>query len=454
MTLSLILFLSVIIVSSLSILCLREEFGIATVLLLGCYFVPVQKLVTSNPYYLSDSLLEFVIYSLLILVLLRNNIVGDKLRIVRTPLNLPIFVFLCSILFTGIISLLFFSQSKGLVLIGLMGMIPYVMFFPLIYGIRNDNQLNIIVVFIFAIAIVGAICSIVSSFYPDSIFALANIIEEWGFGYYYRTIPYGIQMIVFAFIVSVSLLPFLGSIKNKLLLLFVIFVLFFAIVLTFTRSIWMPLVITMVGLVAMLPCKKIWSFSRWLVAIVSMVTIAGIFLNHYSTSFYHGEFINTVINGFLSSFKALEYSGGLTADPSLNARMLETQQGMDLIKNNLVAGVGYKYRLDTMEATVSYLHNGYVSIMMVQGLIGFIPFMWLIITFFFRSLKIYRTVKASPYKGLVLGFTGGFWFILMSAFFGNGLQYGKVMILVLMLIMGLTEVVFRLNNEYKRDLAI
>ncbi|MDP1994464.1 MAG: O-antigen ligase family protein [Ignavibacteria bacterium] len=453
MDISYIFIFAALIMGAVSILCLREEYGIATVLLLGCYFVPLQKLVTSNPYYLSDSLLEFVLYSSLILVILRKNITGDKLRIVRTPINLPIFVFLCSILFTGIISLLFFSQSKGLVLIGLMGMSPYVMFFPVIYGIRNDKQLNIIVVFIFAIAIVSAIFSIISSFYPDSIFAFANIVEEWGFGYYYyRTIPYGIHIIVFAFLISLSLLPFLGSILNKLLLLLAIFILFFAIILTFTRSIWMPLVITMVGLVALLPRKIMWSYSRWLITIAAMVAIASILLNNYSQSFYHGELITTVRDGFLSSFKALEFSGGLTADPSLNARMLETQQGMDLIKNNLVAGVGYKYRLDTTEATVSYLHNGYVSIMMVQGLVGFIPFMWLIITFFFRSLKIYRSVKESPYKGLVLGFTGGFWFILMSAFFGNGLQYGKVMILVLMLIMGLSEVVFRLNNESKRGM--
>lgn len=451
MDISYIFLLVTIIVGAVSILCLREEFGIATALLLGCFFVPLQKLLTSNPYYLSDSLLEFVIYSLLILVILRKNITGNKFRIVRTPLNLPIFVFLCSILFTGILSLLYFSQSKGLVFMGLMGMSPYIMFFPIIYGIKNNKQLIFIIVSVISIAIISSIFTIISSFYPNSAFAVGNIVEEWGFGYYFnRSIPYGIHVIIFAFLISVSILPFLKSVFKNILLLFIILILFFAIILTFTRSIWIPLVIAMAGLVALLPREKIWSYSRWIISIVAMVAIASILLNNYSQSFYHGELITTVRDGFFSSFKALDFSDGLTADPSLNARMLETQQGMELIKTNLVAGVGYKYRLDTMEATVSYLHNGYVSIMMVQGLIGFIPFMWLIITFFFRSLKIYRSVKESPYKGLVLGFTGGFWFILMFAFFGNGLQYGKVMILILMLIMGLSEVVFRLNNESKR----
>ena len=451
MDFSYLFLLAAISFSALFIFCLREELGISIVLLLGCYFVPLQNLIISKPYYLSDNLLDFFLYFFLIVVILLKISTGKRFRIVKTPLNLPIIFFLCSILITGIFSLIFYSQTPGLVFMGLMGMSPYIMFFPIIYGIKNDKQLKFVIVFIFVLATVSAIFTIISSFYPNSPFAFANVVEEWGFGYYYhRTYPYGTHVVVFAFLISVSILPFLKSGFIKIFLLCVILTLFFAIILTFTRSIWVPMVITIAGLLAFLPWKKVWSYSRWLITIAVLVMIASIYLNYYSPSFYYGGLIPTVSKGFLSSFKAFQFTGALTAEPSFNARILEAQQGINVIRNNLIAGVGYKYHLNTADATVSYLHNGYVSILMVQGLIGFIPFMWLIITFFFRSLKIYRSLNESLNKGLVLGFMGGFWFILMYAFVGNDLQYGKVMILVLMLIMGLSEVVYRLNNERKR----
>ena len=451
MDISSLLLLVLISCSALFIFLLREELGITFVLLLGIYSVPLQKLILSDTYYLFDSLLNFLLYTFMVIVILYKTRIDKTSEVVKTPLKLPILLFLVSILITGVFSLILFSQTLGLVFMGLMDMIHYLMFFPVIYCIKTEKQLHSIILFIFIVAIINAIFTIISSFYPDSPFAFANVVEKWGFGgYYFRTFPYGLHLIVLIFLISISILPFLQSGFIKILLLGIILTLFFSVILTFTRSIWLPLIISLVGLVVLIPRKNMGKLIIWISICCVIVVIASMFLNYISPSFYYGDLIHTVSKGFISSFKAFDFIGGLSLDPSFNARILEAQQGIEMIKDNLLVGVGYKYRLATEEARVSYLHNGYLSILMVQGLIGFIPFMWLIIAFFVRILKIYRSFTVSAYKGMVLGFIAGYWFILMYAFLGNGLQHGKEMILVLMLIMGLTEVIHRLKNTNEK----
>ena len=438
--------LAIVSLSALGIFYLRQELGIAVVLLLSCYFVPLQNLILPHGHYLLDRFLDFSLYYLLIGVVLVKNSVGKKFTIIKTPLNLPMILFLGSIAITFILSLVLFSVQPGLAFMGLMDMSHYIMFFVVIYSIKNEKQLNFLIIIMFAIAVVSAILSVISSLVPNSPLVFAHIAGARGIGFS-RTFPHGTPVVIFVFLLSIGILPFLKSGLKRTLLLGELIILLFAIVLTFTRSIWLPITITIAGLVLLLPRKKIGNYCSWLVTIAALAMIVSISLNYFLPIFFGGGIISTAKEDFLSSFKVFEFSGGLTGEPSLNARILEAQTGWDVARKNLITGVGYKYRLDVLWGTVSYLHNGYVSILMVQGLIGFIPFMWLMVVFFFRSLKIYRSLNESPYKGVVLGFIGGFWFILMYAFLGNGLQHGKTLILVLMLIMGLCEVVYKLNKE-------
>jgi len=426
---------------------LREELGIATLMFLSLDFSFLHNLIFSESDYLRDRLLFFFLYAFFIVTILFKNRGREKFGMVKTPVKLPMVAFLASIIMTCFFSLVLFSVAPGLAFMGLMDMSHYITFFLIVYSIKNEKQIKLLIKILFAMAILCAILTIISSFNPDFPIRQGQLVEKWGFGFY-RIVPNGAILFLVAFLVSLSILPFLKSRLKSLLLLSVVLIILVAILLTFTRSIWLLIIFTIPGLVILLPKRKRFNYCRRLIIIGVLAVILGISINYFFLPLFNeGEIISTAQKGILSSLEAFQFTGGLQSrEPSFNYRILETKIALRVIKDNLIAGVGYKYRLDTPEAAVSYLHNGYVSILMVQGLIGFIPFLWLIVAFFLRGLEIYRNLNESPYKGLVHGLIGGFWLILMGAFLGNGLQHGNTTILCLMLIMGLCEVIYKLNK--------
>ncbi|MCJ7787044.1 hypothetical protein MUP06_02455, partial [Patescibacteria group bacterium] len=238
---------------------------------------------------------------------------------IKTPVKLPMAAFLASIIMTCFFSLVFFSVTPGLAFMGLMDMSHYITFFLIVYSIKNEKQIKLLIKILFAMAILCAFLTIISSFNPDFPIRQGQLVEKWGFGFY-RIVPSGAILFSVAFLVSLSILPFLKSRLKSLLLLSVVLIILVAILLTFTRSIWLLIIFTIPGLVILLPKGKKLNYCRRLITVAVLAVILGISINYFFLPLFNeGEIISTAQKGFLSSFKAFQFTGGLqTRDPSFD----------------------------------------------------------------------------------------------------------------------------------------
>jgi len=383
---------------------------------------------------------------MLLLVLLKRT-VNRKFAFVRTPLDLPLVLFAASSIVAIVtsarygIDYLSAAPEARIVLL-------YLTFFIVTNLVRDERALRWLVKALFITASLTAAVTIAQAVVGSSIRLLPGLMKAVNvatqeFSGISRLEPPGIVLMLFMLIVGVAFL-FLGDTEVPFLpLLAIVVLLLVAVILSFYRSTWVAVIMS-IGLVFLVlsPARK----GRLIAVIPIVIPILGIVVIGLRVT---GGKVETYTEAIVArGVSMITGEAVISVEETWNDRVQEVEDALKSITAYPLVGIGYgnPYRTGGRfrDDRGVYVHNGYVSILLKMGLIGFIPFILLVTVFLGRGYRLWKRVENSFFRSVSLGVTAGFAGLLIAnisdpRFIGN--MYWTP---VLGVVMGINEVIFRL----------
>lgn len=129
----------------------------------------------------------------------------------------------------------------------------------------------------------------------------------------------------------------------------------------------------------------------------------------------------------------------------------ENADAFESINKNPILGIGLGNRYREIQDSSSvlletYVHNGYLWILIKMGILGFLPFITFFLTFFYKSIKSIFDPKQSYLRSLYVGIIL-FIFGVMVINIVNPMFMQLISIVVIAISMGIGDVINRLENE-------
>jgi len=373
----------------------------------------------------------------------------EKVRFIRSPLDFPVFSFIVICILSLLWSNSFFVSLKELPLF-LAGPLLY---FIIINNISDERQINRI---LNVLIIIGGLFGIYGIFQYNGIdfyFWIRNIGRHKVFGLF-GNVNYFAEYLIVPLPIAVSL--FFASKKKlkKTLLLIGILAMGGSLILTFTRSSYLSLTISLIFMFFLFLTSRgkniIKKNKKIFIIIILAVVITITFLFVIPTPLNKS---GTVI----SKIKERASITQLKTDFSSGRRIAIWKFTGMIIKDHLLLGSGigtFKYNTLNYQAKffnqgqnrsiypygiAEKAHNEYLQLWAEIGIIGLGIFIWLIVSYFNYGLKLLKKTKDNHKQGIIIGLMGSIVAVLIDSIFGFPLHLPATLIL-LWLSLGLTIV--------------
>jgi O-antigen ligase len=158
------------------------------------------------------------------------------------------------------------------------------------------------------------------------------------------------------------------------------------------------------------------------------------------------EFFVSIVDRVTSLFAGAK----LFRSGSLEWRKIENKYAMSLIRKYPVFGIGlanaYRPKNAWLGDKGSYIHNGYLWIILKTGIVGFVPFLLFYIRFLIRGFRNWHSIKDTFLRAAVIGFTLSCTGIMLASIV-NPLFTQGFSIIVISTMFGLTEVIIKNKKE-------
>lgn len=360
-----------------------------------------------------------ILFMLGIIVLRKLSNWKDE-EFVQTPLDLPVFLFFvaCSLSYlnaeyylgtTNISSITIWRQ-----------LFDYLIFFAVTNFVRTRRQLLTLVGGMIIIATIVAGFMVAQQAVGPSVSVIPGL-DEVGTA---TALGIGLEgvarvSIPGAAIVYVMLLPafILHSTsdylpKRKWLSFIAIILLPLAIAFTFDRNMWLGAVWGGLIFVAISRFKS----QRFILLILTLAIGAFVFVSLINVYFPR---IDVVVGGLAARFNSLFAGDELAVDASTRWRLRENELALPTIKENPILGLGpgaeYRDPWSIWDNHMSYIHNGYLFLLINVGIVGFIPFLWFSIAHVVKGLSSWFKLHDPILKGIVIGFALSYVAIVSSS---------------------------------------
>ncbi len=402
---------------------------------------------------------EVMIGAMAVVVFVRH-ISLRKLEFFRSPITLPVMAFLVSIGFSLFLALvdqpsvaserIDFRMAYNA---GPRQMIPYLFFFVVAFGIQTEKQFRMVLRVLIWASVIVAMTIIAQYFVGHRMtLAIGSGTTTWVLGAtegeedVVRAIPPGLSPILILFLFT-SLYASVKGVRGGLVALAAAAVMGMGIVFSFTRNFWIP---TFVG-VFIASLMSTWAVRRRFLGISVVlglsVVVLSVAVGQMGPSNAGYKFAKTLNGRFMSIFESKTIKSS-----SLDNRVRETRNGIRLLKQSPIRGVGigrpfeYLYVQNRRgDRIIPYylMHNSYLWIYMTFGLPAFLCIFWMSIAFLLRCFALYRRLGNPEYKALALAFFCGYIGLLIKAVSGGVFQQGFD-VCTMTLMWGLVEVMWRL----------
>ena len=362
----------------------------------------------------------------------------EEVKIVLTPLNLPILAFMA----ICILSLLW-SNSPMLSLLELsLFLAGLILYFIIANNIKSKHQINHLLTSLLVISSLLGIYGIFQYNGIDFAFWKGNIARQQVFGLF-GNVNYFAEYLIVPLPLAISLFFATRNRAHKILLLVGILAMGGSLILTFTRGSYLAigisslfmffLYLTSRGKGFVKEHKKIFIFILALIILVTFLFALPNPLNKPGTA--------------ISKIKSRISISQLTKDTSLKRREAIWGFTALMIKDNPVLGSGlgtFKYNslpyqaqfFDQGENRRLYpygiadkVHNEYLQLWAELGIIGLGIFLWLVITYFNYGIKLLKRLKDEYKQGIAVGLMGGVVAVLIDAIFGFPLHLPATLVL-------------------------
>lgn len=372
----------------------------------------------------------------------------EEIRFTPTPLNLPVLSFIAICVFSLIWSNSFFVSLKELPLF-LAGPLLY---FIIANNIRGEKQINRI---ISAVLLVGAVLGLYGIFQYNGIdfsFWKGNVGGLRVFGLFGNE-GYFAGYLILPLSLTISLFFANKDRNRKILFLIGILAIGTAIILTFTRSSYPALGVSLIFMFSLFLLsrgkeflkenKKIFIFLLIVIIIAASLFIIPTPLSKPGTAISQIKgmaSITRLINEFYSGRRAAlwKFTGMMIKDHPILGSGIGTFKYNDLRYQAKFFEQGdnrsiYRYGL------AEKAHNEYLQLWSELGTIGLAIFLWLIIAYFNYGIRYLKREKDEQKQGIMIGLMGAVVAFLMDSIFWFPLHL-SANVSLLWLFIGLTMV--------------
>ncbi|MFQ5599029.1 MAG: O-antigen ligase family protein [Candidatus Krumholzibacteriia bacterium] len=376
-----------------------------------------------------------------------------------TPLAPAMLVFLLALLTAAIIGVVFKGVHMKSMVETARPYSFYLLFFVILLCIRSRRELGIFLTAAYVMALIVAVLMGVQFALGEraKIF-IGGGIRVHSFGTYAgRILPPGVELIWLCVPFVIARIPLVSGRAQKWLVLS-LGLLLGGLLLTFTRTVWMAVLLSM-GVMAILGRGAIRrSVLRMFLAMGGFVVVILLLLTLLSTE--RENYVAPYIARFSSIFELESYEEGTTA----YARWDEIKEAWPHIVQNPWFGVGiggtYRFREAWDDygkqhylQAVSYIHNAYVLLLTHAGAVGFTACMAVYLIFFVRARKILRVVRSETDRALIMAGIGAVASVMLASMMQPSMWYPPAVALV-GTIFGLVELLRYFHQEETRKREI
>lgn len=225
----------------------------------------------------------------------------------------------------------------------------------------------------------------------------------------------------------ISRIP-ISAARTQRVLIALLALLLGGLLLTFTRSVWMGTLFSMVVMAVLGRGAVRRGVLRMFLALGIFVAVLMVMLQLVSTA--EDNYMTPYVKRFTSIFDPESYEEGSSAD----ARKQEIQAAWPKIVENPVFGVGVGGTYDHVETwddgaqrmymrPVSYIHNAYFLLLTHTGLVGFTTCMVMYLTFFLRARRIFQRLRRPDDRAVVMAAIGAIASVMLASVMQPSLWY-------------------------------
>jgi O-antigen ligase len=230
-------------------------------------------------------------------------------------------------------------------------------------------------------------------------------------------------------------------------------------VFTFFRSYWIA---TMISILVM------WLASEWVIkrklivfgvftlgiTVIAAIALAGV-VNPGATNKLQGALTKRVMSMF-SVNKTMQSS-------SLQDRVTENRLAWRGIQANPVFGIGVGNPIGTAVVTNPrngadqhfvyrvWMHNSYLELWLIYGMLGIASFIWLSVAFLIRSFRLFQVAVRPEWKAIAIAACGAYVGFLQRSITQMHMTHDVHQILTVAILWGLIEAIWRLNAEERAN---
>jgi O-antigen ligase len=394
---------------------------------------------------------ELGVILLLGLIVIRALSDPQEYPFIRTPLDWPVFLFVLA----GLVSLFNAKYILGTYNFGSMTiwriLFDYLLFFAVTNLVRTRGQLMTLVggmlvmaTLVAALMIAQQVVGPARSVLPGSMNVwTARVFTQQFSGVARINIP-GSAM-VYVMLVPVLILHATPEYLKgrKWLSLIPVVLLPLAIAFTFSRNLWIGIILAIIIFVAVARVE-----SKKLISLIAVLVVLATLLVPLASSYYAR--VNDITEALFFRANSLFAGDELLNDPSTQWRLEENELAIPKIKEHPILGLGpgAEYRKPTRQVggLTSYIHNGYLYMLLDFGITGFLPFLWFSIIYLIRGFSSWYTLKEPVFRAIVIGFAVSYIAVLSSSTTSPRLLEANYATL-LGVMLGINEVAIRLGER-------
>jgi len=354
-----------------------------------------------------------------------------------TPLNRPVIVLLLMFVIQAFRA--FFLQGQSFLQVGriMRPLFSYLMFFIILARIRNRKELNLFLKLLLVISLISSAIVI-----HQCIFGWSPMGALRRMGDIYRHNNVATEIITSIFLLSFCILPFL-KLKKRSFVLFLVLPAYFAVFLySGSRALWGTLAISIAACLLLMKRtdKNMQIFAS--IALFLIISVA-----------FFGP---TAVENFLNPFRTRAETTIPTLierEGTFLTRINLYKAKWDIVKkDNILMGIGFRYgslRRDTIYGATG-ADNGIAHIVFRFGLIGYLLFGWIFISFFKRAFFMLKHIKPSTDRAILVGLVATNIQLLLQLFFSDTLfrHHG---IIVYVLSWALLEIIWEFHYKERQD---
>lgn len=345
--------------------------------------------------------------------LIKMTVLGN-FKLAKTPLDLPILLFLGITIITTLTSIYPYVSK-----IELYKIINYVLLYYLVVNnIKDKNQIKRIVILVVIVGTSLAIYGLYNYFNGiEKIYTLDKkhylgmltstyVNHNHIAGYFELAIPLAIGLILAKerLLRRGKISRLSSAISGSVLPLAAAVIMIIALIFTYSRGAWISFLGSMIvlGTIIALWLKTLrgWSKPRkWgIFAVIALIII--------SATMFMPEDIKQ------RATTLLEFKGGEFEDMSIQGRLIVNRNTLEMIKDYPILGSGPgtfnilypKYRDPRLRTFMNATHNDYLQYAEEMGLFGIGSFILLLVLFFKKNLNLIKNSQDKYLQGLTIGF--------------------------------------------------